>query len=102
MSKNPFLNALLASAYIILVVTVINYASQFTVQNQSKFVGPIAFLSVFTLSAATMGYLFMFQPLQLFLDGKKKEGVNLFLKTLGTFAVLTILALVLLLSGIFR
>ena len=76
MSKNPIINALLAGVYIVLVVTVINYASQFTAQNQSKFVGPIAFLSIFTLSAGIMGYLFVFQPLQLYLDGKKKQGVN--------------------------
>jgi hypothetical protein len=102
MSKNPILNALLAGGYIVLVVTVTNYVGHFTNDNKSPIVGPIAFLSLFTLSVATMGYLFIFQPLQLYLDGQKKQGVNLFLQTLGSFAVLTILVLALLLSGVLR
>ncbi len=38
-------------------------------------------------SAASMGYLFLYQPLQLYLEGEKKKSVDLFLKTLGVFAV---------------
>ncbi len=47
---------------------------------------PIAALSLFVFSASSMGYLFLYQPLQLFLDGEKKKSVDLFLKTLATFA----------------
>jgi hypothetical protein len=48
---------------------------------------PIAMLSLFVFSAATMSYLFMYEPLQLFLEGKKKDAVNLFIKTLFVFAI---------------
>jgi hypothetical protein len=34
-----------------------------------------------------MGYLFVLGPLTLYLDGKKKEAVSDFLKTVGTFAL---------------
>jgi len=36
-----------------------------------------------------------------FIEGKKKAAVNLFVKTVGAFAVFTGLILVLLFSGIF-
>jgi hypothetical protein len=42
-----------------------------------------------------MGYLFLSQPIQLFLDGKKKQAVSLFLQTLGVFACITLVAVVL-------
>jgi hypothetical protein len=61
---------------------------------------PIVILSLFTLSAAMMGYLFLFQPLQLYLDGKKKVAVNLFLQTFATFAVITAVILLLVFTGI--
>lgn len=51
---------------------------------------PIIMLSLFTLSAAIMAYIFGYQPLQLFLDGKKKDAVSLFLKTVGIFGGITL------------
>lgn len=48
---------------------------------------PVAFLSLFVFSAASMGYIFFYQPFQLFLEGEKKAAVDLFLKTLVTFAI---------------
>ena len=53
------------------------------------FFAPITFLSVLTLSVAVMAFLFFYQPLQLFIEGGKKEAVNLFVKTIGIFAVFT-------------
>jgi len=47
-----------------------------------------------------MAYIFLYQPVQLFIDGKKKQAVNLFVRTVGIFAVFTAVILVLLLSGI--
>lgn len=59
-------------------------------------------ISLFTLSAAVMGYLFFSQPLQMYLDGSKKSAVKLFLQTIVSFAVLTILAFAVLLTGIIK
>ena len=101
MTKNPFINAIAAALYIILVATVMFYGTKNAPQEDSV-IAPIAILSLFTLSAAVMGYIFLYQSLQLFLDGKKKEAIDLFLKTVAVFAGITVLALLLLFSGVLR
>src|SRR6266851_5737479 len=100
MSKNPIINALSASAYIILVVTIINFLSQTQKNKPDTIFAPITFLSLLTLSVTVMAYLFFYQPLQLFIEGKKKEAVNLFVKTVGVFAAFTAVVLILLFSGL--
>ena len=102
MSKNPIINALSASSYIVIIVTVMNFVSQTQRHKPDTIFAPITFLSLFTLSAAVMGYLFLYQPLQLFIEGKKKEAVNLFVKTVGVFAAFTAVVLILLFSGVIK
>ena len=89
MTKNPFINAVAALVYIMFVATIMNYGSRMFGEADTV-ITPIAVLSLFVLSAAFMGYTFLFQPLQLYLDGKKKEGASLFLRTVGVFAVITV------------
>ncbi len=93
MTKNPILNALIATAYIALVASIMFYAPRFADKKDTVFT-PIAVLSLFTLSAAVMGYIFLSNPAQLFVTGKKKEAVNLFLRTVGVFAVITALVFI--------
>lgn len=100
MSKNPIINALSASGYIILVVSVMTFVTQPLKNKPDTFFAPVTVLFVLTLSVAVMAYLFFYQPLQLFIEGRKKEAVNLFVKTIGVFAVLTIVVLTLLFSGL--
>lgn len=100
MTKNPIINALSASSYIILVVTVMTLVTQPLKNKPDTFFAPIVFLSMLTLSVAVMAFLFFYQPLQLFIEGKQKEAVNLFVKTVGIFAVITAVALALLFSGL--
>ncbi|AKM81280.1 MAG: hypothetical protein UT13_C0001G0319 [Candidatus Pacebacteria bacterium GW2011_GWF2_38_9] len=100
MSKNPLINALSASAYIVLVVLIMNFLSSNLRDKPDTFGAPLIFLLMFTLSAAVMGYLFLYQPFQLFIEGKKKEAVSLFVKTMGIFAAFTAVVLILLLSGL--
>jgi len=64
------------------------------------FFAPVVFLSLLTLSVAVMAFLFFYQPLILFIEGKKKDGVNLFVKTVGIFAAITTISLILLFSGL--
>jgi len=99
MSKNPLINAVSASAYILLVSLVLNFGGKLAPKEDSIF-APVAFVSLFTLSAAVMGFLFGYQPFQIYFSGKKKEAVNLFLKTLAAFAFLTVVFLLLAFSGI--
>jgi Na+/serine symporter len=88
MTKNPFYNALSALIYIVLIVLGMTAISG--VQGElGEIIMPIIMLSLFTLSAAVMAYIFGYQPLQLFLDDKRKEAVSLFLKSVGIFGLLT-------------
>jgi len=101
MTKNPFINALAATLYITAVATIPFFGKQLFGPGNS-FLIPIAMLSLFTLSAAVMGYLFLYQPLLLLLDGHKKDAVRLFLQTVATFAGITIILFLLLHFGVFR
>ncbi len=86
MSTSPIINALSGLLYIVLVVSIVYYSPKSIDQVGSIFL-PIAMLSLFVFSAACMGYIFLYQPLQLFLEGEKKKAVGIFIKTLGVFAL---------------
>jgi hypothetical protein len=101
MSKNPILNALAATAYIVVLVVVMTFGSRM-VPHPNIIVMPVAMISLFTLSAAVMGYVFCYQPIQLYFDGKKKQAVGLFLQTVTVFACFTAIVLALLFTGIFK
>lgn len=98
MTRNPFLNALAAVLYIVAVASVMYYGLASSGREDTVII-PIAIISLFTLSAAVMGYIFLYQPIQLFLEGKKKAAVNLFTKTVGAFAAVTLLILLILFTG---
>lgn len=100
MSKNPIVNALSAAGYIGLVVFIINLISQTQSNKPDTAFAPVVFLSLLTLSVTVMAFLFFYQPLQLFIEGKKKEAINLFIKTVGVFAFFTFLVLLLLFLGV--
>lgn len=89
MTKKPYLNALFAALYIILIVILLTYGPVLVRQKPDTILAPIAMLSLFVLSAAFMGYAFFFQPILLYIEGKKHEAVELFTKTLVIFAVIT-------------
>lgn len=100
MSKNPIINALCASAYIFLGVTIMSYVTKPLQNKPDTFFAPIVFLSLLTLSVAVMAFLFFYQPIILLIDGHKKEALNFFIKTVAIFALITILSLALLSFGI--
>ena len=88
MSKNPFINALFAAAYIALIASAIAYAPNFEVRMYGA-IAPITFLSLFVLSAALMGYFFVYQPVRLLIEGKQREATKFFLTTVLAFACIT-------------
>ena len=90
MTKNPFLNALGAAAYITIVATLIFNGQKLFGKGGDTVITMISMISLFTLSAAMMGFFFIFKPIQMYLDGQKKEAVNLFVQTVGSFAVITL------------
>ena len=88
--KNPYLNALGASLYIGVVGTFMHWMEKGYANTPDKWYSGIAFISLLTLSVATMGYFFVMKPLLMYLDGDKSGAVSFFLKTLGTFAIITL------------
>jgi len=94
MSKNPYINALLAAAYIVFVVLLITYGPAYVRDKPDTILAPVAMLSLLVFSVALMGYLFFLQPVAMYLEGQKREAMELFTKTLGAFAVITGIVLV--------
>ncbi|HYK08650.1 MAG TPA: hypothetical protein VEW42_04095 [Candidatus Eisenbacteria bacterium] len=101
MTKNPFINAFAASLYIILVACVMFFGMEHSKPGNTIIV-PIAVLSLLSLSASLMGYFFLYQPVMLYLDGKKKEATTLFVRTILVFAGITAIIFTILISGLFR
>lgn len=89
MSKNPIVNAFSATAYIVAVASLMYYGLK-SLEHDETVLIPIAMLSLFVLSAAVMGFIFFYQPAQLYLNGETARALDLFLKTLGAFACITL------------
>lgn len=100
MTKNPLINAFAALSYIVLVASVMFFGTK-NLGPKDSIVAPIAMVSLFTLSAAVMGYVFCYQPAMLYFDNKKKQAVTLFLQTVGVFGGITVILLLLLFAGVF-
>ena len=75
-------NALGVVVYVALVALVMNNAERIF-GKMDGLLGVIAFLLLFTFSAAVVGSLIIGKPLMLFLNGQKKEGVGHLIATLG-------------------
>jgi hypothetical protein len=89
MTQNPVLNALAAALYVAGVATLLHYAGRL-VGGVDTLLAPIAFLSLFVLSAAVMGFVFLYQPLHLYFQGDRSRSVTLFLQTVGLFGAITL------------
>lgn len=100
MTKNPLINAVSATAYIVLVVSIMNFITQTRGSEPDTPFAPVIFLLLLTLSASVMAFIFFYQPLQLLIDGKKKEALKLFTQTIGAFAAITLVGLVVLFLGL--
>lgn len=92
MMKKPWVRALLAEGYILALAGLMTWATQFTRNRPDTFMAPVAVISIFTLSAAVMAYLFGLEPLMMYLNGKKKESIKWFLETVGYFGAITVVA----------
>ena len=90
MTENPIINALSATLYITVVALGMFYTEKAPEPVAPVLVG-IAMLSLFVLSAGIMAYIFFYKPVQLLIEGKKAESLNLFLKTIGSFAIITLI-----------
>ena len=96
MIKNPFLNAFMALGYIAGIILIINKTNSIAAHTPDTILAPVTMLSLFVLSAAIMGILFVYEPLCLFLENQKREALSFLLKTVGTFACFVVILAVLL------
>lgn len=84
--KKPFLHALGAALYIVVIVLVIQLFGSVLKDQKDTIIIPMTMLSLFVLSAAVMGYLFLSEPLYLLTENRKQEAIVFFTKTVGFFA----------------
>lgn len=101
MTKNPFINALLAAGYICGLVSLMSLFVDSEVEHVVPMLIPIVMLSLFTLSAAVMSMIFFYEPFRMYSDGQKAEALALVGKTIGAFAVfaLTVLAIAIIVAA---
>ncbi|RJO59382.1 hypothetical protein C4546_02470 [Candidatus Parcubacteria bacterium] len=81
-NKLGFLHSVGVVIYILIVAWILSNAETWF-GRADNLLGPLAFLLLFTLSAAIVGLLVFGRPVYLFLNGKKKEAVSLTFTTLG-------------------
>lgn len=101
MTRNPFINAVAAFGYIVGIASFMYFGIAQTKPVDSV-LAPIAVVSLFTLSAAVMGYIFLYQPAQMYFDNKKKPALDLFLQTVLVFGIITIGIFGFLFSGLLK
>lgn len=89
--KKPFLYASGAALYIVIIVLIIQIATALLKTFQGTIIIPMTMLSLFVLSAAIMGFFFLYEPLLLLIEGKKKEAIIFFAKIVGFFACYALL-----------
>lgn len=93
MRWNPYLNAIGATAYIGGVALLISHIASLHRDTPDNLIGSIAFISLVVFSAAVMGFLFFYRPVVLLIENKKEEAIFFFLKTLGTFGIITLIVI---------
>jgi hypothetical protein len=94
--KKPFIHALAAAAYIVLIVFVTNIIGSALKSQNDSIIIPITMLSLFVLSAAIMGFIFLYEPLRMLVEGNKQGALAFFGKEVGFFAGFVLLFTILL------
>jgi len=84
------LNAFGVAVYVA-IVSFIMQNGQRIFGKMDNFLGPIAFLLLFVLSAAITGALILGRPVILYFEGSKKEAVKLFICTIGWLFLITLI-----------
>ena len=97
--KSPLSNAVFAAGYIVVLVSVLNEVGSMVTLQKTIFI-PIVMISLFVLSAAVMGFLFVYEPIKLLFENKNDQAVAFFFKTLITFAVFLAIFVLMLFSRI--
>lgn len=95
--KIAAINSVLVLVYIVVVSSLMQTIEKWA-EPENNFFGPVAFLMLLVLSAATVGTLIFARPAMIYLSGGKKEGIQLLAYTLACLVALTIISLIVILS----
>lgn len=87
---NPYISAGAASAYIALIALFINYVPRFESQGSPAFAA-FTMLSLLVLSVAVMGFLFFYEPLSLYMEGRRAESIKHFFRTVAMFVCIVMM-----------
>lgn len=90
MTQSPYTHALLAIAYILLVASSVTALARAT-EGRDNFMTPVLVLSLLVLSVSVMAFLFFYRPVVLLLDGKRREAVSFFARTVLAFAACVVI-----------
>jgi hypothetical protein len=88
--KRASINSLSTSAYIVLIGLFFFNIEKINFGDHDTFFAPIFMLMLFVFSAALTSSLMFGQPVFWYLDGKKKESLQLLGYTLGIFFLTTL------------
>lgn len=92
-----FLDALGVAAYVTVFAWVVNNMANWFGSGPSGWMAPALMLLIFIISACVTGSLVLLKPVLLYMEGQKKESVQLFVYTLGFLVILAfIIALIVL------
>lgn len=91
--KRAIINALATTAYVTAVGIFMFYANHIFGKEDNLF-SPVVAMMLLVLSAAVTGSLLFGQPVMWYVDGKKKQALQLLGATLTCFAAATLLAMV--------
>jgi hypothetical protein len=92
--KYACINALLTAFYIGLISSILFYGPRYFAfaEEPDTVFAPIMMLMLFVFSATITATLVLGRPILWYMDGKKKEGVSLFLYTLFVFFIIMVVA----------
>jgi len=94
--KLAIANSLGVVIYITLIALIMNNGNKIFGSSDNNLIAPILFLLLFVFSALLTGFLVLGKPLMLYIDGQKKDGVNLLFYTGTALFILLILVAILL------
>ena len=83
--------SLIVVAYVIAIAALMLYSQNMFGQMKGVLSG-IAFLLLFVISTAIIGFLIFGKPILMYLDNKKKEAIYLFTCTIGWLILFTFVA----------
>src|SRR5574341_764781 len=95
LSLRALWSALGVTAYVFIVSQIFNYHDRLFGRVEGPLAN-VAFLLLFVFSALVTGTIALLPPIRLYLDGQKKEGVQLLLFTAVWLGIMTLLAMIIL------